>query len=129
MSGDSLEALLEDSEKSGSPHNIEGFKISELIAELNRALNETSFYAKSNITRRNLRGIIRAEVFQQYLFSRFGFRLMSLDTLVLHKVQGVLSVDGKGRREIADVISKGTMKIEAKSGLDIADRLLGLGPR
>lgn len=129
MPGDSLEALLEDVEQSGAPQNIEVFKISELVAELNRALNESSFYAKSNISHRNLRGILRAKSFQTYLFNRYGFRIGVLDDLIEEKIRNVLSIDGKGRKEIADVISKGTMKVEAKSGYDFVDKLLGAGPR
>lgn len=127
--GDSLEADLADTEQSGAPRDIEGFKLSELVAELNRVLNESSFYAKSHITKRNLRGILRAQAFQQYLHQRYDFRVKVLDILIEEKLKGVLSIEGKGRREIVEMISKGTMKIEAKSGFDIADRLLGGGPR
>ena len=85
------------------------------------------FYSKSDITSRNLRGILKAQAFQEYLFHRYGFRIKVLEKLIEDKLQNVLSVDRKGRKEIADMISKGTMKIEAKSGLDIADKLLGGG--
>jgi len=129
MSGDSLEAMLDDTESSGSPRNVEGLSISELISELDKALNSTFFYAKSNITKRNLRGIMKAESFQKYLFNRFGFRIDTLDTLVTTKIENVLSVDGKGRKDITDIIQKGTVKVEAKSGLDVFDRLLGGSPR
>lgn len=125
MSKDSLEAMLEDSDIGGAPQNIEGFNISDVVRELNKALNETSFYAKSNITNRNLRGILKANAFQEYIFGKYGFRIAVLDALIMGKLQNVLSIDGKGRKEIADMISKGTMKIEAKSGLDIADKLFG----
>jgi len=125
---ESLEAQLEDAEASGSVSNLEGFNISELISELNNALNESSFYAKSNITERNLRGILRANAFQGYLYSRYGFRISALDKLIDNKLQQVLSVNGKGRKEIADIISKGTIKAEVRSGIDIADKLFG-GPR
>lgn len=127
MTGDSLEALLDDKESSGQPTNVEGFKLSELIAELDRVMNTTAFYSKSDITSRNLRGILKAQAFQEYLFHRYGFRIKVLEKLIEDKLQNVLSVDRKGRKEIADMISKGTMKIEAKSGLDIADKLLGGG--
>jgi len=126
---DSLEAQLEDAEASGTSSEIEGFNISEVIAELNKALNESSFYAKSNISERNLRGILRANAFQGYLFSRYGFRITVLDSLIDSKLQQVLSVNGKGRKEIADIISKGTIKAEVKSGIDIADKLFGGSPR
>jgi len=126
---ESLEAMLADSELSGSPGDIEGFKVSELIRELNLALNEYSFYSKSDITYRNLRGILKASAFQDYLHDKYGFRIRVLDTLISNKLQNVLSVSGKGRQQIADIVSKGTMKIEAKSGLDLADRLFGGSPR
>lgn len=122
---ESLEAMLTDDEMSGTPGDIEGFKVSELIRELNLALNESSFYSKSDISNRNLRGILKASAFQDYLQQRYGFRIMVLDTLIINKLQNVLSVNGKGRQQIADIVSKGTMKIEAKSGLDLADRLFG----
>jgi len=122
---DSLEAMLSDTETSGNPGDIEGFRISELIRELDAALNANNFFAKSNITHRNLRGILRANAFQDYLMQIYGFRIVVLDNLIQNKIENVLSVKGKGRQEIADIVSKGTMKIEAKSGVDIADRLFG----
>lgn len=126
---ESLEAMLSDSDVSGTPGDIEGFKVSDLIKELNIALNDSSFFAKSNITHRNLRGILKAEAFQDYLMGKYGFKIEVLDRLILNKLQNVLSVSGAGRKEIADIVSKGTMKIEAKSGLDIADKLFGGAPR
>ncbi len=129
MAKDSLEALLDDTEESGQPTNIEGFKVSDLIPELDKALNKSAFYAKSNFTKRNLRGILRGLAFQEYLFNRYGFQIATLNKLIDDKIKYSLSVDGKGRKEISDMIAKGTMKIEAKSGLDLADKLLGTGPR
>ena len=126
---DSLEAMLEDSEIGGKITDTEAFKVSDIVKELNKALNESSFYAKSNITQRNLKGILKAYSFQTYLYGKYGFRIKVLDDLILSKTEGVLSIDGKGRKEIADIISKGTMKIEAKSGFDVIDKAFGVGPR
>jgi len=124
--GESLEAHLEDAEIGGTPGgDIEGFKVAELIRELNQALNESSFFAKSRITRRNVRGILRGNALQDYLMDKYGFRIRVLDTLIANKLQLVLSIDGKGRKEIEDVIGKGVIKVEAKSGFDFADRLFG----
>jgi len=126
---DSLEAMLTDDEIGGNPGASEGIKLSELVKELNTVLNESTFYAKSNITHRNLRGILKANAFQDYLHGKYGFRIKVLDGLIQSKMENVLSVNGLGRKEIADMISKGTVKIEAKSGLDIGDRLFGGQPR
>ncbi len=127
---DSLEALLEEPEESGSGVNLEAFNVVALIDELNKALNESSFYSKSRITSRNLRGILRSMAFQEYLFKRYGFRIESLDTLIEEKLKNVLSIDGRGRKEIMEMVSKGTLKVEARSSsADIADKLFGNPPR
>ena len=127
MPGDSLEAQLTDDEQSGRPSSIENFNVKELITELDNVLNSSTFYAKSNITNRNLRGILKGNAFQSYLFTRYGFRLITLDVLIEEKIKNVLSVDGIGRRQIIEMIQKGTVKVEAKSGMDFVDRLLGGG--
>ena len=125
---DSLEAMFTDSEASGNP-DADAFRIDKLINALDDVLNSASFYAKSNVTRRNLRGILRANSFQKFLYERYGFRIQVLDALIEEKATRVLSVDGKGRKEIIDIVSKGTMKIEARTtSEDIANRLFG-GPR
>ena len=127
---DSLEALLEDSELSGdSSTGATGVGVSEIIPELDNALNKYNFYGKSNITKRNLRGILKAESFQNFLSQRYGFRIETLDALINTKLKNCLSVDGIGRRQIIEMIQKGTVKVEAKSGVDILDRLMGSAPR
>lgn len=128
MAGDSLEAMLNDAEESGSSTKTDTMGVSEIIPELDNALNLYNFYGKSAITKRNLRGILKAESFQNYLFHRYGFRIRSLDALINTKLKNVLSVDGLGRRQVIEMIQKGTVKVEAKSGIDVLDRLMG-GPR
>lgn len=125
---DSLEGLLADVDIGGTNVDTEHFKISDVVSELDKVLNISAFYAKGHITKRNLRGILRALSYQNYLFERYGFRIMALDTLIGEKIQRVLSVDGKGRKEIIDMVAKGTLKIDAHSGVTVADRLVG-GPR
>jgi hypothetical protein len=123
---ESLEAMLEDTEIGGNPNaNTEGFALKEVVAELDKALNQSSFFSKSNITNRNLRGILKANSFQEYIQFKYGFRIKVLDELIEGKLRNVLSIDGKGRKEIRDMIGQGTSKIEVKSGVDIGDRLFG----
>jgi hypothetical protein len=127
---DSLEALLEDSELSGEQKvDSSGMGVSDIIPELDNALNKYNFYGKSNITKRNLRGILKAASFQNFLSERYGFRIRALDALISAKMENVLSVEGLGRRQVIEMIQKGTVKVEAKSGVDILDRLMGSAPR
>jgi hypothetical protein len=124
-SHDSLEAMLDDDE-GGSIERPEGMQVKEIISELDSVLNQSNFYAKSKLSQRNIRGILRANAFQNYLESTYGFRILVLDKLILDKMQISLSADGAGRHEIAGIVEKGTMKIEAKSGLDLsAEKLFG----
>lgn len=129
MAKESLEALLDDAEESGIVGRQEVSGVSDIIPALDKALNAENFYAKSNLTNRNLRGILKAYSFQDYLFNRYGFRISALDALIEAKRQNVLSVDGVGRRQVIEMIQKGTVKVEAKSGVDILDRLMGSAPR
>jgi hypothetical protein len=123
---DSLEAQLNDDDMSGAPRaDIDGFSVAELVDKLDNALNSSHFYSKSSISRRNLRGIMKANAQQTILMDRYGFRSETLDNLIMDKMQCVLSVDGLGRKQIADIISKGTVKVEARSGFDIIDRAFG----
>lgn len=124
-SHDSLEAMLDD-DTGGSIERPEGMQVKEIISELDSVLNQSNFYAKSKLSQRNIRGILRANAFQNYLESTYGFRILVLDKLILDKMQISLSADGAGRHEIAGIVEKGTMKIEAKSGMDLtAEKLFG----
>jgi hypothetical protein len=124
-SHDSLEAMLDDDE-GGRIERPEGMQVKEIISELDSVLNQSNFYAKSKLSQRNIRGILRANAFQNYLESTYGFRILVLDKLILDKMQISLSADGAGRHEIAGIVEKGTMKIEAKSGMDLtAEKLFG----
>jgi hypothetical protein len=124
-SHESLEAMLDDDE-GGRIERPEGMQVKEIISELDSVLNQSNFYAKSKLSQRNIRGILRANAFQNYLESTYGFRILVLDKLILDKMQISLSADGAGRHEIAGIVEKGTMKIEAKSGLDLsAEKLFG----
>jgi hypothetical protein len=124
-SHESLEAMLDD-DNGGTIERPEGMQVKEIISELDSVLNQSNFYAKSKLSQRNIRGILRANAFQNYLESTYGFRILVLDKLILDKMQISLSADGAGRHEIAGIVEKGTMKIEAKSGLDLsAEKLFG----
>jgi hypothetical protein len=124
-SHESLEAMLDD-DTGGTIERPDGMQVKEIISELDSVLNQSNFYAKSKLSQRNIRGILRANAFQNYLESTYGFRILVLDKLILDKMQISLSADGAGRHEIAGIVEKGTMKIEAKSGMDLtAEKLFG----
>jgi hypothetical protein len=115
-----------DDDEGGRIERPEGMQVKEIISELDSVLNQSNFYAKSKLSQRNIRGILRANAFQNYLESTYGFRILVLDKLILDKMQISLSADGAGRHEIAGIVEKGTMKIEAKSGMDLtAEKLFG----
>jgi hypothetical protein len=115
-----------DDDTGGTIERPEGMQVKEIISELDSVLNQSNFYAKSKLSQRNIRGILRANAFQNYLESTYGFRILVLDKLILDKMQISLSADGAGRHEIAGIVEKGTMKIEAKSGMDVtAEKLFG----
>lgn len=127
----SLEVHIDDAAESGNASgDYAGFSPGQLITALDTALNTDNFFAKSRLTQRNIRGMLKGMSMIVYLKNTYGITSRVLPALIAHKMQIALSAEGTGREEVIRAIKEGTLKVEAKTGLDATmERMFGGPPR
>lgn len=99
--------------------------LKELITSLDDSLSKNHLDMKSNLMGINTEGMIQIEALNGYLQNYYGFRIQVYDQIIAHKLTKVVSIKGKGREEIIDIVKAIQAQIEQNIGVPIADSMMG----
>lgn len=98
---ESLEIPIESEGVNTSTGN-EAFQLA--IQELGEALFLNYEDKTSNLTSQNIRGMIKIEALNEFMFSQYGFRYTELDIIVQKKKALVVSQKGFGIDKLIDAL-------------------------
>lgn len=96
----------EETEKSSS---LEAF-----VKALSVIMSEDSLDQKTQLSDRNIQGMMKLLSYNDHLEFNFGFRIRSIDVLIAEKLIKTISLDRQGKNEILELFR--AMKLELESG-------------
>lgn len=119
----SIEELEESisSNSTGEKHN----PVADIASAIETILSEEHIDQKTIISYEQEEGLIGLDVIQAHFYKSFNYTFPSLTALKDSKQEHAISVLGKGREQIVDIMRSLQPQIISSDGSNLTSRLLG----
>lgn len=98
--------------------------LAAFVKALGVITSEKQIDQKTELSARNIQGIMQGLTFNDYLERNFGFRINELDTLIAEKLVKSISLDRKGKQELIELFRAMKLEIEGNQVETVGNRMV-----